>query len=248
MQIPRCRVLAIRSTRLILKTQHGTIASAKGIVKPSAEKYVNRSVDRAQRVKGTNRLEAFSDGVIAIIITLLIFEVRVPALTGHSTSAVLHALLGIAPKIVSFAISFFTVAIFWVNHHHMFVTVAYTNWRLLWYNNALLFWLAIVPFTTAFIGDYPTLPVVVSLYALVLCLAALSFSVMFHYVFFRSDLTLDSVPVAERRREWKRGCWAFALYGVASLLALLYVYAALVVIAVIPFLFVVPKVVQKARD
>ena len=209
---------------------------------------MERSVDRSQRVKGTGRLEAFSDGVIAIIITLLIFEVRVPALTGHSTSAVLHALLGIAPKLVSFAISFFTVAIFWVNHHHIFVAVVHTNWKLLWYNNTLLFWLAIVPFTTAFIGDYPTLPVVVSLYALILCLAALSFSLMFHYVFFRSDLTLESVPIAERRREWKRGCWAFILYAVASLVALVYVYAALVVIAVIPFLFVVPRLVQKARD
>jgi uncharacterized protein YybS (DUF2232 family) len=71
---------------------------------------------------------------------------------------------------------------------------------------------------------------------------------MFHYVFFGSDLTLESVPIAERRREWKRGCWAFILYAVASLVALVYVYAALVVIAVIPFLFVVPRLLQKARD
>ena len=205
-------------------------------------------MERSQRVKGTGRLEAFSDGVIAIIITLLIFEVRVPALTDHSTSAVLRALGGIAPKIVSFAISFFTVAIFWVNHHHIFVTVTHTNWKLLWYNNALLFWLAVVPFTTAFIGDYPTLPAVVSLYALILCLAALSFSLMFHYVFFRSDLCLESVPIPERRREWKRGCWAFILYGAASLVALIYVYAALVIITVIPFLFIVPKLVRKAQD
>jgi len=183
---------------------------------------------------------------MAIIITLLIFEVRVPALTNHSTAAVLHALLGIAPKIVSFTISFFTVAIFWVNHHHMFAIVAYTNWKLLWYNNVLLFWLAVVPFTTAFIGDHPRLPAVVSLYALVLCLAALSFSAMFHYVFFRSDLCLESVTMAERRREWKRGCWS--LYAVAALSALIYVYAALVILIVIPVLFVVPKVVQKGRS
>ena len=204
-------------------------------------------MDRSQHIKGIGRLETFSDGVMAIIITLLIFEVRVPALTNHSTAAVLHALLGIAPKIVSFTISFFTVAIFWVNHHHMFAIVAYTNWKLLWYNNVLLFWLAVVPFTTAFIGDYPRLPAVVSLYALVLCLAALSFSVMFHYVFFRSDLCLESVTMAERRREWKRGCWAFSLYAVAALSALINVYAALVILIVIPFLFVVPKVIQKGR-
>jgi TMEM175 potassium channel family protein len=205
-------------------------------------------VDRNQRIKGTVRLQAFSDGVIAIIITLLIFEVRVPVLEESSTQGVLRALLGIIPKIISFAISFFTVAIFWVNHHHIFMSVAHTNWKLLWYNNALLFWLAVVPFTTAFIGDHPNLPAVVSLYALVLFLAAFSFSLMFHYVFFRSDLALESVPLSERRREWNRGCWAFGLYGAASLMAFVYVYAALVITAVIPFLFVVPKVVRRSKD
>ena len=92
---------------------------------------------RDQRIEGTVRVEAFSDGVMAIVITLLIFEVHVPALTDFSQRAVLKALLSIAPKAISFAISFFTVAIFWVNHHHIFSMVTHTNWKLLWYNNML---------------------------------------------------------------------------------------------------------------
>ncbi len=135
----------------------------------------------SQRIEGTGRIEAFSDGVLAIIVTLLIFEVRVPALTDLSNQGVFRALLGIAPKGMSFAISFFTVAIFWVTHHHVFSRISHSNWKLLWFNNVLLFWLAIVPFTTALIGDHPTQPIVVSLYALILCLAALTFWLMNYY-------------------------------------------------------------------
>ena len=200
-----------------------------------------------QRLEGTTRIEAFSDGVIAIVITLLIFEVRVPSLTDHSTPAVLKALVGMAPKGASFAISFFTVAIFWVNHHHIFADISHSNWKLLWYNNLLLFWLAIVPFTTAFIGDYPTQPLVVALYAMTLCMAALSFSLMGRYAFFKSGLIPASVPIARRRKEWKRGLWAFVLYGIASGVAFVYVYAALVILIVIPFLFVVPRTLQEDR-
>lgn len=200
-----------------------------------------------QRIEGTNRIEAFSDGVLAIIVTLLIFEVRVPVLTDLSNHAVLRALLGIAPKWISFAISFFTVAIFWVSHHHVFSRITHSNWKLLWFNNVLLFWLAIVPFTTAFIGDHPTQPVVVSLYALILCLAALTFWLMNYYVFFKSDLMPESVPLIERRRHLKRGRWIFILYGLACLVAFLYVYAALAILVAIPFVFLVPRLMREVK-
>jgi uncharacterized membrane protein len=201
-----------------------------------------------QQVEGTARIEAFSDGVIAIIITLLIFELHVPALTSFSNAAVFKALIGMAPKVNSFAISFFTVAIFWVNHHPLFSMVTHSNWKLLWYNNLLLFWLAIVPFTTAFIGDYPTQPVVVSLYALVLCLAALSFSLLGHYVFFNSGFMPETVPYEARRREWRRGVWGFSLYGIASLVAFVSVHAAHVLLFVIPLLFVVPRIMSETSE
>jgi uncharacterized membrane protein len=216
-------------------------------VRPHSATHAVTEPAALQRIEGTARIEAFSDGVIAIIITLLIFEVHVPKLADHSTHAVLTALLGIAPKAASFAISFLTVAIFWVNHHHIFADIAHSNWRLLWYNNVLLFWLAIVPFTTAFLGDYPTQPLVVSLYALTLCLAAFSFSMLGHYAFFRSGLITTKVPLERRRREWKRGLWGFILYGIACMLAFVSVYAALVVLVVIPCLFVVPRVLREDR-
>jgi len=198
-----------------------------------------------QRIEGTTRLEAFSDGVIAIIVTLLIFEIRVPALTVLSTAGIMSSLFGLAPKFIGFALSFITVAIFWVNHHHFFLRVTHTDWKLLWFNNMLLFWLAIVPFTTAFIGDYPTQPVVVFLYALTLCMAALSFTLMGRYVFFRSNLLSEAVSVSEREREWRRSWLGTGLYALASVLVFVYIYAALILVVIIPFLFVIPYLLQE---
>ena len=205
---------------------------------------MSNRIDRP-RVAGTGRIEAFSDGVIAIIVTLLIFEIRVPQLDDFATQSMLNALLSIAPKFVSFAVSFFTVAIFWVNHHHFFHRITHSDWKLLWFNNLLLFWLAVVPFTTVFIGDYPTQPLVVSLYAFALCMAGLSFSIMGRYAFFKSNLLPDSVPREERVREFRRSLWGGGLYGLASVLAWVYVYLALIIVAVIPFIYVVPNLMRQ---
>ena len=201
----------------------------------------------AKRIVGTSRLEAFSDGGFAIIVTLLIFEVRVPVLTDISNSGVLNAFVSIAPKGVSFAISFFTVAIFWVTHHHVFSRITHSNWKLMWFNNVLLFWLAIVPFTTAFIGNYPTQAVVVALYAIILCLAALTFWLMNYYVFFKSDLLSDKVSTGERWRHLKRGRWVFILYGLAVAGAFVWVYAALMILVIIPFIFLIPRLMKETE-
>jgi uncharacterized membrane protein len=201
----------------------------------------------SKKIEGTGRLEAFSDGVFAIIVTLLIFEVRVPTLTDLSNLAVLSALVEIAPKGISFAISFFTVAIFWVTHHHVFSRITHSNWKLMWFNNGLLFWLAIVPFTTAFIGNYPTQAVVVALYAIILCLAALTFWLMNYYVFFKSDLLSDKVSTSERWRHLKRGRWIFILYGLAGIVAFVWVSAALMILVIIPFIFLVPRLLKETE-
>jgi uncharacterized membrane protein len=201
-----------------------------------------------RHIEGTVRVEAFSDGVMAIIVTLLIFELHVPTISDFSLSGAYTALLTIAPKFISFAVSFITIAIFWVNHHHFFSRITHTDWKLLWFNNMLLFWLTIVPFTTAFIGDYPTFSFAVFLYALTLCMAGLSFTLMGHYVFFKSKLLSAAVPFSERRREWRRSWIGTGLYGLASLIALIFVQAALVIVAIIPMLFLVPNLLEEAQD
>ncbi len=121
---------------------------------------------------GTNRLEAFSDGVIAVIITIMVLELKVPRDT------TLVSLRGILPQFLSYLLSFLVVAIMWVNHHHMLHSARRADARLLWSNNALLFWMSLVPFVTAYMGNNPSDPRAIALYGVVLSLCSVSFAVL----------------------------------------------------------------------
>jgi len=108
-----------------------------------------------KRAMSKNRLEAFSDGVIAIIITIMVLELKVP----HETS--IAALGAMWPVILSYIFSFIFVAIYWNNHHHLLHVVQHVDGRILWANMHLLFWLSLTPFATAWMGenDFAALPV-----------------------------------------------------------------------------------------
>jgi uncharacterized membrane protein len=97
---------------------------------------------------GTNRLEAFSDGVIAVIITIMVLELKGPRDT------TLVSLRGLLPQFLSYLLSFLVVAIMWVNHHHMLHSARRADARLLWSNDAVLLWMSLVPFVTAYMGDH----------------------------------------------------------------------------------------------
>lgn len=196
------------------------------------------------RIASTARIEAFSDGVFAVVITLLILEVHVPTLSDLSGQAVLAALLGLVPKLISFGVSFFTIAVIWVNHHHFFEPITHSDWKLLWYNIFFLFWVTVVPFTTAFIGSYPTQPLVVALYSVTLALVAFSSVWMGRYVFFKSDLFSPLVSMHDRRRSWTRYRLSVLLYGGAGALAFVAVYASLAILAIVPFIYVVPSLLR----
>jgi uncharacterized membrane protein len=115
------------------------------------------------------RLEAFSDGVLAIIITIMVLEMKPP----HG--ATLAALQPLLPIFVSYVVSFFYIGIYWNNHHHLLQAAKQTNGRILWANLHLLFWLSLVPFVTAWMGEnhFATLPVAV--YGGVLLLAGVAY-------------------------------------------------------------------------
>ncbi len=193
-------------------------------------------------IASTQRIENFSDAVTAIVMTLLILELKVPNLSDISSGAVFASLGGLAPKFISFLISFVTIAIFWVNHHHFFHEIKYSNKWLLWYNNHILFWLAVIPFVTAFIGDYPAAPVVVALYGFVLFMAALAFTLMGHYAFFGSKLIPhETVPMEVRKSEFKRSLVGVVLYGSSILLAFASVYISLAIFIFLPIFYFMPR-------
>jgi uncharacterized membrane protein len=121
---------------------------------------------------GTGRLEAFSDGVIAIIITIMVLELRAP----HGTT--LSALRPLLPVLCSYVLSFVFIGIYWNNHHHMLHAAGTVNGRILWANLHLLFWLSLVPFVTGWMGEncFSALPV--ALYGAVLLMAGLAYYVL----------------------------------------------------------------------
>ena len=118
------------------------------------------------------RLEAFSDGVIAILITIMILELKIP----HGSD--LAALRAILPEFLTYVLSFTFLGIYWTNHHHMFHLVEHVTGAILWSNLHLLFWLSLVPFATAWVGTNPLAPLPTATYGVVLFLAALSWLVL----------------------------------------------------------------------
>jgi uncharacterized membrane protein len=151
-----------------------------------------------------DRLNAFTDGVIAIIITIMVLEIRVPVAGG------LDALKPVLPILAAYALSFVNVGSFWSNHHHMLQSARRVNGAVLWANLALLFWLSLVPFVIRWIDEAGLTPWPVAAYGLVLVMAAASYLVLE-----RALITADGkgskvgAAVGSRWKEWV----SFTLYA-----------------------------------
>jgi uncharacterized membrane protein len=121
---------------------------------------------------GKGRLEAFSDGVLAIIITIMVLELKVP----HSADVA--ALQPLIPVFLSYLLSFVYLGIYWNNHHHMLHATQQVGGGILWANLHLLFWLSLVPFTTGWMGENHFAPVPTALYGVVLLMAAIAYWIL----------------------------------------------------------------------
>jgi uncharacterized membrane protein len=121
---------------------------------------------------GKGRLEAFSDGVLAIIITIMVLELKVP----HGTA--LADLAPVLPVSLSYVLSFIYVGIYWNNHHHMLQIATTVNGPILWANLHLLFWLSVVPFVTAWMGENHLASVPVALYGVVLLMSSAAYEIL----------------------------------------------------------------------
>jgi uncharacterized membrane protein len=119
-----------------------------------------------------DRLVAFSDGVIAVIITIMVLEMKAPHDVG------LGALLELAPIFLSYLLSFIYVAIYWNNHHHFFHLVSRVSGPMLWANLHLLFWLSLIPFATSWMGEHPFSPIPTAAYGAALLMAAVAWYVL----------------------------------------------------------------------
>jgi uncharacterized membrane protein len=120
----------------------------------------------------SGRMEAFSDGVFAIIITIMVLELKVPREASWS------ALLPVGPVFLGYVLSFVFLGIYWSNHHHLLQAVEKVNGRVLWANLHLLFWLSLIPFVTGWMGENKFAAVPVALYGIVLWLAAIAYFIL----------------------------------------------------------------------
>ncbi|MEP6595969.1 MAG: TMEM175 family protein [Ginsengibacter sp.] len=123
---------------------------------------------------GSERLEAFSDGVIAIIITIMVLEMKVP----HGDE--LASLKPLVPVFISYILSFINIGIYWNNHHHMMHAVRHINGPVLWHNIHLLFWLSLIPFVTGWMGENHFAKWPVALYGIILFMAGMAYFFLAH--------------------------------------------------------------------
>jgi len=178
-----------------------------------------------------NRLEAFSDGVIAIIITIMVLELRPP----HGVE--LADLGPLVPKLLSYVLSFVFLAIYWNNHHHLLHAVDRVDGRVLWANVHLLFWLSLVPFVTAWMGEHGAAPATVAAYGAVQLLSGVAYFIL--TLALRRLHGEDSVLARALGADWK-GKASVVAYAVAIPLAFAARWLAIAVYVGVVMVWLIP--------
>jgi uncharacterized membrane protein len=179
----------------------------------------------------SNRLEAFSDGVLAIIITIMVLELKVP----HGAD--LAALGPVLPVFASYVLSFIYVGIYWNNHHHLFHSTKHVSAGILWANLHLLFWLSLFPFSTAWMGENHAAPVPTAVYGGVLLMAAIAYYLLQCAIIAREGR--HSLLAAALGRDWK-GKLSPAVYVAAIPLAFVSPWIASGLYALVALWWLVP--------
>jgi uncharacterized membrane protein len=178
-----------------------------------------------------NRLEAFSDGVIAIIITIMVLELRPPP------AIELADLKPLLPVVLSYVLSFIYVGIYWNNHHHMFHSTKRVTGGILWANLHLLFWLSLFPFTTAWVGENHLAPTPVAVYGFVLLMAAIAYFILQRSIIAQQGP--NSLLAAAVGKDWK-GKISPVLYLAAVPLAFVSPWIAIGLYVFVALLWLVP--------
>jgi uncharacterized membrane protein len=178
------------------------------------------------------RLEAFSDGVVAIIITILVLELKIP----HEPTW--EALFRLLPVFLAYIMSFIFVGIYWVNHHHLVHTIRQINSRIMWSNFGLLFALSLIPFTTAWMGEnhYATIPVV--LYAINLVFCAITYTILQKSIM--SDHNRSSRMIEALKKQEKKGYISLSMYLLSVPLAYILPVLSAVIFAAVAILWIIP--------
>jgi uncharacterized membrane protein len=186
----------------------------------------------------TTRLEAFSDGVLAIIITIMVLELKVP----HAVE--FAALKPVLPVLLSYVLSFIYLGIYWNNHHHLFQATEHVSGGILWGNLHLLFWLSLFPFTTAWMGENHLAAIPTAIYGFVLLMAAIAYYVLQRTIIAKEGR--ESLLALAIGKDWK-GKLSPLLYLAAIPLAFVssWIASALYVFVALLWLIPDPRIERK---
>ncbi len=180
---------------------------------------------------GTERIEAFSDGVIAILITIMVLELKIPRET------TLSALAPVLPVLLTYVLSFIYLGIYWSNHHHLLRTVRRVSGGMLWANLHLLFWLSLIPFTTGWMGENRFASVPTAFYGVVLLMAAIAWWILQQRIIATDGE--ESLLARALGGDWK-GKLSPLLYPPAILLAPFARWVSLGLYALVAVLWLIP--------
>jgi uncharacterized membrane protein len=195
---------------------------------------------------GTNRLEAFSDGVMAVAITLLVLDIKVPP--QHTSESLLHALLHDWPHYAAYVVSFMTIGIIWINHHAMISRLAQADHSILILNLLLLMSIVLLPFATELMAAYLQATsgqsLAAGLYSGSLLLMSLLFAALNrHILLARAHMMRAEVPLEERRRVLSRSITGLVPYLIATILAVVSPYVTLAICAAVAVFYSLPVAV-----
>ncbi len=179
------------------------------------------------------RLEAFSDGVLAIIITIMVLELKIPLGTDWSS---VKALL---PTLGSYVFSFIFIGIYWGNHHHLLHTAEHVNGKIIWANLHLLFWLSLVPVATGWMGENRFEAVTVAIYGTLLVCCGLAFTILGNIISVGHPPNHPFTTVYRRTRV--KGMWSTAIYLLSIPLAFVHPGISCGLFAVVSLLWIVPN-------
>ncbi len=187
-----------------------------------------------------NRLETFSDGVFAIVITLLVLELKVPTMAHmEDTKQVVAELMLVLPKVFSWIVSFFFVALVWMHHHQIMHMSTMSNYKVVWINIFLLLFISFLPFPTALMGHYPGQPLIVTIWGLTMFLVTFSLALLYAYCS-RYFLRPEYDPAVVRKHVIMSFLASPVLYLLAASLSWWSLKVAYTLYVLVPLLFIMP--------
>lgn len=195
-------------------------------------------------ILSSNRVETFTDGVIAIIITILVLEIKAEEVP--STENIWRVLIDLVPKFASYILSFIMLVILWISHHQIFYQIKKVDRKLLWLNNHLLFWMSLVPFGTNLVGENPFLWQSTFLFAMIFFMNAFSFTLLRNHAYYKGLFSEDMTQTTQEKMN-KKSIVAMIAYISAAFISILSVYISFGIFVLVPMMYAIGEGLGEAR-